>query len=99
MDYSVLSEREAYMAIEKQQITNPGFPVLHLLANSNLAVGIPRHGNSESGAYRLYQPGTVETERRGFSAGVAPSLDQDVDHVTVLIDGTPEVVALPADRY
>ena len=33
------------------------------------------------------------------SAGVAPSLDQNVDHVAILIYRTPEVVALPADRH
>ncbi len=33
------------------------------------------------------------------SVGVALSLDQNVDHVAILIDGTSEVVALPADRY
>ena len=33
------------------------------------------------------------------SLGVLPSLDQDLDPITVSIDRTPEVSALTLDRY
>ncbi len=30
--------------------------------------------------------------------GVSPLLDQDIDHIPILVDSTPKIVALPVDR-
>jgi len=53
-----------------------------------------------------YQPSRFATlpfqqlpEESLGSIGASPTLDQDIDHVTVLVDSAPEIVPLPADRH
>ena len=46
-------------------------------------------------------PGPLEQESKepGGCVAVPAGLEQDVDHVAVLVDGAPEVLALPANGH